>query len=138
MGYGLKLKAGALVLCGGCAVVLASACDLHYTCETVEPGAPGESAGAGYPVGSAGAGDYLTGGDEGEGGDEDVGSDSFELMAGCAPVTRCSEYFETCQAKGRPCTRITTSGYTFCRDCLDYCLRNEPYESSECYRCGYR
>ncbi|AUX46215.1 uncharacterized protein SOCE26_077200 [Sorangium cellulosum] len=134
MGYGLNLKAGALVLCGGLAMVLASACDLSYTCQTVEPG----SADDGIPTESVGAGDFLRDGEEGEGGGEEVGSDSFELMAGCAPVTRCSEYFEYCQAKGRPCTRITTSGYTFCRDCLDYCLRNEPYESSECYRCGYR
>lgn len=132
MGHDLKVTASALVLCGGIAMVLASACDLTYTCDTVEPG----SAGAGYPTESVGAGDYLRGGDQGGG--EEVGSDSFELMAGCVPVTRCSEYFEFCQAKGRPCTRITTSGYTFCRDCLDYCLRNEPYESSECYRCGYR
>ncbi len=29
MGYGLKLKAGALALCGGCAVVLASAFEPH-------------------------------------------------------------------------------------------------------------
>ncbi|WP_437675804.1 hypothetical protein [Sorangium sp. So ce131] len=31
MGYGLKLKAGAFVLCGGFVAVLASACDLSYT-----------------------------------------------------------------------------------------------------------
>ncbi|AUX38539.1 uncharacterized protein SOCE836_107830 [Sorangium cellulosum] len=134
MGHGLKVKASALVLCVGLAMVLASACDLTYTCDTVEPG----SAGAGYPTESVGAGDYPNKGKKGEGGGEEVGSDSFALMAGCAPVTRCSEYFEVCQAKGRACTRITTSGYTFCRDCLDDCLRNEPYESSECYRCGYR
>ncbi|WP_437650479.1 hypothetical protein [Sorangium sp. So ce362] len=45
MGDGLK-KASALVLCGGLVMMLASACDLSYTYETVEPG----SAGAGYPT----------------------------------------------------------------------------------------
>lgn len=82
---GLKLKAGARVLCGGLAVMLASACDLSYTCDTAEPG----SAGAGYPTESVGAGDYLRDGDEGEG--EEVGSDSFELMAGCTPTKTCTD-----------------------------------------------
>lgn len=39
MGYRLKLKASALVLCGGLVMVLVSACELpSYRCETVEPG----------------------------------------------------------------------------------------------------
>jgi hypothetical protein len=90
-----------------------------------------DGAGGSIIIPSAATGDAYRNGD-------DVGSGTSEQMAGCAPVTRCSEYFEACQVEGRPCTRITTSGHTFCRDCLDYCLRGEPYESSECLRCGYR
>ena len=59
MGDGLK-KASALVSCGGLAAMLVSACDLSYTCDTVEPG----SAGAGYPTESTGAGDFPSNGEE--------------------------------------------------------------------------
>ncbi|HTN88348.1 MAG TPA: hypothetical protein VL242_31925 [Sorangium sp.] len=84
----MKLKLSAVVLCGAVAVVLAPACDLTYTCDTVEPG----GAGAGCPTESVGAGDYLRGGDEGGG--EELGSDSFELMAGCTPFHDCADMFE--------------------------------------------
>lgn len=90
-----------------------------------------DGAGGGIILSSAATGDWHQNGD-------DVGDSASEQMAGCVPVARCGEYFDVCQAKGRPCTRITTHGYTFCRDCLDYCLRDEPYEFSECLRCGYR
>lgn len=86
MEHGLK-KAGALVLCGALTTVFAPACDLRYTCDTMEPG----GAGAGYPAGSAGAGDYLRDGDEGGGGGEEVGSQAFELMAGCTPANDCAD-----------------------------------------------
>jgi hypothetical protein len=92
-----------LVLCGGFAMVLASACDLSYTCDTVEPG----SAGAGYPTESVGEGDYFREG--GEGGAEEVGSESFELMAGCSPINKCTEMYEACVAKGYPCNRFVNT-----------------------------
>lgn len=85
------MKAGTLVPCAALVTLLASACELQYTCDTVEAG----GAGAGYPTGSAGAGDYLREGDEDEG--EEVGSESFELMAGCTPVHSCTESYEKCQ-----------------------------------------
>src|SRR5689334_21197933 len=98
MKHGLK-KAGVLVLWGALATLLASACDLRYTCDTVEPG----GAGAGYPAGSTGAGDYLREG--GEGGGEEVGSQAFELMAGCTPANDCDDSHEICRDKGGRCTR---------------------------------
>ncbi|WP_437714624.1 hypothetical protein WMF45_50410 [Sorangium sp. So ce448] len=131
MGGGLK-KASALVLCGVLGMVLTSACDLSYTCDTVEPG----SAGAGYPTGSVGAGDYLGPGDEG--GAEDVGSESFELMAGCSPINKCTEMYDACVAKGYPCNRYITTGYTLCAICQDNCWQEHDYKYRECYSCGFR
>lgn len=126
MGDGLK-KASALVLCGGLAATLASACDLSYTCDTVEPG----SAGAGNPTESAGAGDYL------EPGDEEVGSESFELMAGCTPLNKCTLMYEDCIAKGYPCTRLVEGRKTMCAICQDNCFKGDPYKFSQCYECGF-
>ncbi|WP_437659592.1 hypothetical protein [Sorangium sp. So ce1182] len=123
MGGGLKLSA--VVLCGRVAVVLAPACDLTYTCDTVEPG----SAGAGYPTESAGAGDYLRDGDEG--GSEEVDSDSFELMAGCSPINKCTEMYDACIAKGHPCTRYVNIGYTLCSICQDNCWQEHDYKFRE-------
>ncbi|WP_437752551.1 hypothetical protein [Sorangium sp. So ce1389] len=114
MGDRLK-TACAFVLCGGFVMVLASACDLSYTCDTVETG----SAGAGYPTESAGAGDHLEG--SGEGGAEEVGSESFELMAGCSPSNKCTEMYEAYVAKGFPCNRFVNTGYTLCSICQDNC-----------------
>jgi hypothetical protein len=68
----LPMRTIALVLCGAFAAVLASACDLSYTCDTVEAG----SAGAGYPTESAGAGDFPSNGNSEE--DEEVGSESLD------------------------------------------------------------
>ncbi|WP_437810974.1 hypothetical protein [Sorangium sp. So ce1078] len=134
MGHGLRVKASALVLCGGLALGLASACDLSYECDTVEPG----SAGAGYPTESAGAGDYPNNGEEGEGGGEEVGSDSFALMAGCSPINKCTEMYEACVAKGYPCNRFVNTGYTLCSICQDNCWQESDYKFRECYSCGFR
>ncbi|MGK3995450.1 hypothetical protein [Sorangium sp. So ce1024] len=127
MGHGWK-EASALVLCGGLGTMLASACDLRYTCETVEPG----SAGAGYPTESVGAGDYLRDGE-----DEEVGSEAFELMAGCTPLNKCTEMFEKCQQKGYPCTRRVEGKKTMCAICQDNCWNGEPYKFRQCYDCGF-
>ncbi|XXT14794.1 hypothetical protein WME94_31560 [Sorangium sp. So ce429] len=96
MGGGLKATVSALVLCGGLVMVLASACDLSYTCDTVEPG----SAGAGYPTESVGAGDYPNNEE-----DEEVGSAQLEMAGACSPSKTCTDMFEACQDKGYPCTR---------------------------------
>ncbi|MGK3959843.1 hypothetical protein WMF38_43195 [Sorangium sp. So ce118] len=128
----MKLKLSAVVLCGGVAVVLAPACDLTYNCDTVEPG----SAGAGYPTESVGAGDYFKDGDEGGG--EEVDSDSFELMAGCSPINKCTEMYDACIAKGHPCTRFVNIGYTLCSICQDNCWQGNDYKFRECYSCGFR
>ncbi|WP_437619871.1 hypothetical protein [Sorangium sp. So ce1151] len=128
----MKLKLSAVVLCGGVAVVLAPACDLTYTCDTVEPG----SAGAGYPTESVGAGDYLRDGHEGGG--EEVGSDSFELMAGCTPVHDCTDMFEKCQDIGGRCTRRNSHGYSYCEICRDECQQDKPYTYVICFQCGFK
>jgi hypothetical protein len=130
MGNNLKVKAGALVLCSGLAMVLVSACDLTYTCDT-EPG----GAGAGFPTESVGAGDYLRDGDEGEGGDEEVGSASL-AMAGCTPVHECTEMYEKCRDMGRPCTR-PIGHRSLCDYCREDCQDKRPYKYSECYECGF-
>ncbi|XYH95091.1 hypothetical protein ACMHYB_45995 [Sorangium sp. So ce1128] len=128
----MKLKVSALVLCGGLAMVLASACDLSYTCDTVEPG----SAGAGYPTESVGAGDYPNNGESGDE-DEEVGSESFELMAGCTPLNKCTLMYEECVAKGYRCTRLVEGGKTMCVICQDNCWKGEPYKFRQCYECGF-
>jgi hypothetical protein len=131
MGDGLN-KASALVLSGGLAAMLVSACDLSYTCDTVESG----SAGAGYPTESAGAGDFPSNGEEDEGGSEDVGSDSSALMAGCTPVHDCTEMYEKCRDMGRPCTR-PIGHRSLCDYCREDCQAKRPYKYSECYGCGF-
>lgn len=131
MGNGLK-KAGALLLWGGLTIVLASACDLSYTCDTVDPG----SAGAGYPTESAGAGDFPSNGNDDEG--EEVGSDSLALMAGCTPVHDCTDMYEKCQDIGGRCTRRNSHGYTYCEICRDECQQDKPYTYEICFQCGFK
>ncbi|AUX36237.1 uncharacterized protein SOCE836_084440 [Sorangium cellulosum] len=133
MGYSLKLKASALVLCGGLAMVLASACDLTYNCDTVEPG----SAGAGYPTESVGAGDYPNNDEEDEPEDDDVGSAQLAMAGGCSPVHPCTEMYEKCEDKRGRCTREIDSGRTLCDYCRDDCQNKRPYKYSECYQCGF-
>jgi hypothetical protein len=132
VGDGLK-KVSALVLCGGLAMMLASACDLSYTCETVEPG----SAGAGYPTESVGAGDYFRNGDDGGG--EEIGNDSFELMAGCTPVHSCTESYTKCYDIGGHCTRrdIYGRGISLCEICRGECQQDKPYTYEKCFKCGF-
>ncbi|WP_437303258.1 hypothetical protein [Sorangium sp. So ce388] len=132
MGDLLK-TACAFVLCGGSVMVLASACDLSYTCDTVEPG----SAGAGYPTESAGAGDFPNNGEGDEGGDEDVGSAQLEMAGACSPSNTCTDMFEACQAKGYPCTRLIDSKKTLCAICQRNCINKHPYKYAECYECGF-
>src|SRR5689334_11514269 len=96
MGDRLK-TACAFVLCGGFVMVLASACDLSYTCDTVETG----SAGAGYPTESAGAGDFPNNGEGDEGGDEEVGSAQLEM----AGPDRRAKRAPTCSKPAKP--RVT-------------------------------
>ena len=133
MGYDLKLKASAIVLCGGLLVVLASACDLSYTCDTVEPG----SAGAGYPTESVGAGDYPNNDEGEEDGGEEVGSAELAMAGSCSPSKTCTDMFEACQDKGHPCTREIEYKKTLCAICQRNCINKHPYKYSECYECGF-
>ncbi|MGK3959301.1 hypothetical protein WMF38_40430 [Sorangium sp. So ce118] len=123
----------ALVLCGGLVMVLASACDLSYTCDTVEPG----SAGAGYPTESVGAGDYPNNGEEDEEGGEEVGSAQLEMAGACSPSKTCTDMFEACQDKGYPCTREIEYKKTLCAICQRNCINKHPYKYPECYECGF-
>ncbi|WP_148314229.1 hypothetical protein [Sorangium cellulosum] len=134
MGHGLKVEASALVLCGGLAMVLASACDLTYTCDTVEPGGAGDE----YPTGSVGAGDYPSNGADDEPEDEEVGSAQLGMAGGCSPINKCTEMYEACVAKGHPCNRYVNAGYTLCSICQDNCWQENDYKFRECYRCGFR
>jgi hypothetical protein len=134
MDHGLVVKASALVLCGGLAAMLVSACDLSYTCDTVESG----SAGAGYPTESAGAGDFPSNGEEDEGGSEDVGSDSSALMAGCTLVHDCTDMYEKCQDIGGRCTRRNSHGYSYCEICRDECQQDKPCTYEICFSCGFK
>ncbi|WP_438023577.1 hypothetical protein [Sorangium sp. So ce233] len=134
MGHDLKVKASALVLCGGFVAVLASACDLSYTCDTVEPG----SAGVGYPTESVGAGDYPNNGEEGEVGGEDVGSAQLEMAGSCSPSKTCTDMYVDCIDKGWPCTRQwDVYGTKLCAVCRRDCQVKKPYSTSECYDCGF-
>lgn len=131
---GLNAKLGALVLCGGVVAVLASACDLPYECEIVPPG----DVGAGYPTGSAGAGDFPSSGEEDEGGAEDVDSASLAMAGSCSPVHPCTEMYEKCEGKKGRCTREIDWGRTLCDYCREDCQDERPYRFSECYQCGFR
>ncbi|AUX46994.1 uncharacterized protein SOCE26_085050 [Sorangium cellulosum] len=134
MGYGLELKAGALVLCGGLVMVLLSACELpSYRCETAEPGGTDDE----IPTESVGAGDFLRGGDDGEGGGEEVGSAPLAMAGSCSPVHSCTEMYEKCQEIGGRCTRKNSHGYTYCEICRDDCQLDRPYTYEICFRCGF-
>lgn len=134
MRHGLKRKASALVLCGGLAAMLASACELPaYTCDTTDFGAVG----AGSPTESVGAGAFPSNGEEGEVGDEEVGSASL-AMAGCTPVHDCTDMYEKCYDMGGRCTRRNSHGYTYCEICRDECQQDKPYTYELCFQCGFR
>lgn len=136
----LMLKVSALAVCGALVAVLASACDLQYTCDTVEPG----GAGAGYPTETIGAGDYLRDGEEDEAEErEDVDSDSLALMAGCSPAKTCTDMFVECQAIGGKCVTgypgCDKYGKTSCGRCLEACNDDKPYPPEcRCRSCGFQ
>ncbi|AUX34733.1 MULTISPECIES: hypothetical protein [Sorangium] len=133
MGHGLVEKSSALVLCGGLVMLLASACDLSYTCDTVEPG----GAGAGYPTGSAGAGDYPHNDEGEEAGAEEIGSAELAMAGSCSPSKTCTDMFVNCQDKGWPCTRIIEGRKTLCAICRRDCQLEKSYSYRECYDCGF-
>ncbi|XXT18970.1 hypothetical protein WME94_52975 [Sorangium sp. So ce429] len=133
MEHGLTAKASAFVLCSGLLMVLASACDLTYTCDTVEPGGAGDE----YPTGSVGAGDYPSNGADDEPEDEEVGSAQLEMAGSCSPVHPCTEMYEKCEDKRGRCTREIDYGRTLCDYCRDDCQDKRPYKYNECYQCGF-
>src|SRR5262249_13309324 len=54
----------------------------------------------------------------------------------CQRMTKtCTDMYEACQNKGRPCTREIDPGKTLCAICLDDCRANRPYKYNECYSC---
>lgn len=133
MGYGLKLKASALVLCGGLVTLLASACEMQYACDTLEPG----SAAAGYPTESVGAGDYPSNGGEDEPDDEEVGSAQLEMAGSCSPSKTCTDMYTDCQSMPWPCSRFVDPGITLCAICQENCLKGHDYKFRQCYKCGF-
>lgn len=58
--------------------------------------------------------------------------------ANCQLATKsCTDMYEACQDKGKPCTREIDPGKTLCAFCLDDCQANRPYKYSECRSCGF-
>ncbi|WP_438031801.1 hypothetical protein [Sorangium sp. So ce204] len=131
MGNGLK-KASALVLCG-LAMGLVSACDLTYTCDTVEPGGAGDE----YPTGSVGAGDYPSNGADDEPDDEEVGSAELEMAGACTPMKTCADMYVDCIDMPWPCSRFVDEGITLCAVCQENCLKGHDYKFRQCYKCGF-
>ncbi|WP_437661329.1 hypothetical protein [Sorangium sp. So ce1182] len=133
MEHGSTAKAGVIVVFCGLVMVLASACDLSYTCDTVEPG----SAGAGYPTESVGAGDYPSNGGDDEPEDEEVGSAQLEMAGSCLPSKTCTDMYVDCQSKPWPCSRFVDEGITLCAVCQENCLKDHDYKFRQCYSCGF-
>ncbi|WP_438005066.1 hypothetical protein WME89_40980 [Sorangium sp. So ce321] len=134
MEYGLTAKASTIVLYSGLVMVLASACDLSYTCDTEEPGGAGDE----IPTESVGAGDYPSNGADDEPENEEVGSAQLEMAGSCSPSKTCTDMFVDCQDKGGSCTRLVDRwGTTLCRACQEDCLAKIPYRYTDCYKCGF-
>ncbi|MGK4001146.1 hypothetical protein WMF31_00875 [Sorangium sp. So ce1036] len=136
---GLNAKVGALVLCGGVVAVLAPACDLSYTCDTVVSGGEDYE----IPTESVGAGDFPNNGEEDGGGGEEVASVQLEMAGSCSPSKDCYDFFADCQDIGGKCTvgypGCDKYGRTPCRTCLAACLVDKPYPPAcNCYSCGFR
>jgi hypothetical protein len=66
-----------------------------------------------------------------------AGGDGAVPAAGCALYRSCTDMFEACHDKGKPCTRIVQGSMTLCGVCLKDCLDKKPYHYSECYKCGF-
>lgn len=81
--------------------------------------------------GALGLGACEASGGGGAGGDGEIPA------AGCTPSRSCSDMFEACHDKGKPCTRIYEGSMTLCGVCRRDCQAKKPYTTSECYKCGF-
>jgi hypothetical protein len=62
------------------------------------------------------------------------------ISSGCTPrKATCTEMFDACQDKGRPCTRVIEGKKTLCAFCQMDCTATpkRPYKYDECYKCGF-
>jgi hypothetical protein len=85
-----------------------------------------------------GLGTCDTSGGGGAGGSGDVGGGGGDYpAAGCSPTRTCTDMFEACQDKGKPCTRVIEGSSTLCGLCLRDCADSRPYRYAECYKCGF-
>ncbi len=53
------------------------------------------------------------------------------------PAKTCTDMFDACHDKGKPCTREIDPGLTLCAICRDDCQAKRSYKFSECYSCGF-
>jgi hypothetical protein len=123
MKRGSWAKVCALIVLAVAGMLLAPGCDVLGlgTCDT----SGGGGAGGGGDVGGGG-------GDVGGGGGDYLGG-------GCTPtpLRTCTDMFDACQDKGKPCTRVIEGSSTLCGLCLRDCADSRPYRYAECYKCGF-